>query len=620
LAALQLEGQVQAQLAAARLRRRRQARVRMLRRAALAGIGVLLLASIAVGFVYAGSPARIASGVRIAGVDVGGLSAGAARARLVRRAAAVASAPLSIRVGPRTFSVARSDVGVRPDWGKAAAEAIRRSGGFGPVRGLRRLYLRAFGSDLAVPVRVDGRKLDALVGRLAAPVDRPHRDAAVRLAGLRPRLVPGRAGVAVDRDAARRLLTAAIVSLDRDPVTLPLRRDPPRVSRADLVPVAAQVRTVLSAPVRLALGATRYRIPRWRLAGLLELPSHGARALRIAGPAADAYFSRLQKVVNTPPRDASFEPLPSGRVRVVPGVDGVVLDVPETAARLLAAARSTTHRVADIAVSTAEPKLTTAEAQRMGIREVVSSYETFFGGVPNRIHNVELVSHLIDNTLIAPGRTFSFNATTGDRNAAKGFLEAPVIINGELQTGLGGGVCQVSTTVFNAAYEAGLPITARTNHALYISHYPQGRDATVDYPDVDLRFVNDTGHWLLLRTWVSSSSLTVGLYGTNLHRRVVSDTAPLRVTGPPPVQRIKDPTLPKGKQVIVDPGSPSLATSVRRRVYAAGGKLLYDNVWYSSYRGTPEVIRVGTKKPKPKAKPGIYVPPAASLTQAARTR
>ena len=84
-----------------------------------------------------------------------------------------------------------------------------------------------------------------------------------------------------------------------------------------------------------------------------------------------------------------------------------------------------------------------------------------------------------------------------------------MIVNGEVTTGLGGGVCQVSTTVFNAAFEAGVKITDRTNHALYISHYPQGRDATVDYPDVDLRFVNDTGHWLLLRTFVGPSSLTV---------------------------------------------------------------------------------------------------------------
>ena len=118
----------------------------------------------------------------------------------------------------------------------------------------------------------------------------------------------------------------------------------------------------------------------------------------------------------------------------------------------------------------------------MNIHSVVSSYTTIYGGIPNRIHNVQLVAHLVDDKLIAPGTTFSFNGTTGDRNAAKGFLEAPVIVNGELTTGLGGGVCQVSTTVFNAAFEAGLKITERTNHSLYISHYPQGRDATVDYP------------------------------------------------------------------------------------------------------------------------------------------
>ena len=111
-----------------------------------------------------------------------------------------------------------------------------------------------------------------------------------------------------------------------------------------------------------------------------------------------------------------------------------------------------------------------------------------------------------------------------------------MIINGEVQNGLGGGVCQVSTTVFNAAYEAGLPITARTNHALYISHYPQGRDATVNYPDTDLKFVNDTDHWLLLRTFVSTSSLTVNLYGTPQHRRVVSEVSPLRTTGAVPTE------------------------------------------------------------------------------------
>src|SRR4029453_9237163 len=149
-----------------------------------------------------------------------------------------------------------------------------------------------------------------------------------------------------------------------------------------------------------------------------------------------------------------------------------------------------------------------------------------------------------------------------------------VIINGELKTGLGGGVCQVSTTTFNAAYEGGLPITERANPALYITHFPQGRDATVNYPDTDLKFVNDTGHWLWLRTFVSSSSLTVALYGTPQHREVKSEVAPLVVTGQPPVKRVPNPNLTVGTTALEESGSPSRSTSGRRKGFSSSGKLL----------------------------------------------
>jgi hypothetical protein len=177
-----------------------------------------------------------------------------------------------------------------------------------------------------------------------------------------------------------------------------------------------------------------------------------------------------------------------------------------------------------------------------------------------------------------------------------------VVINGELQTGLGGGVCQVSTTVFNAAYEAGLSIESRTNHALYISHYPTGRDATVNYPDLDLRFRNDTDRWLLLRTWVGSSSLTVALYGAPLDRRVESETGPLVAVSGPKLERVPDPKLSVGETVLEDAGEPSRRTSVTRRVYDADGKLLYDTTWSSYYSSEPRIVRYGTK-PLPKPKP-----------------
>ncbi|MDQ2911467.1 MAG: VanW family protein, partial [Actinomycetota bacterium] len=387
----------------------------------------------------------------------------------------------------------------------------------------------------------------------------------------------------------------------------PVRVDPPSVGAADLQLALAQVRTALSRPVRMNLGAASWWLPQRQLAAILALPQDGARKLDVGGPGAKRYFARLGRGINRSAQNASFNVLESGRVAVVPAKPGRVIAVRPTERSILGGALSPGVRNARVVVTAQPADRTTAEARAMGITTRVGRYETIYGGEANRIHNVQLVSRLIDRKLIAPGATFSFNQTTGDRTADKGFLEAPVIINGEVTTGLGGGVCQVSTTVFNAAYEAGLKITSRTNHALYISHYPQGRDATVNYPDVDLRFVNDTDHWLLLRTFVGSSSLVVDLYGAPLHRRVESETRPLVDTGAPPVKRIPDPTLYEGVTAVEESGEPSRATSVRRRVYTSSGAVLYDNTWYSAYRGETRVVRVGTK---PKAKPKKKIGPS----------
>ncbi len=126
----------------------------------------------------------------------------------------------------------------------------------------------------------------------------------------------------------------------------------------------------------------------------------------------------------------------------------------------------------------------------------------------------------------------------------------------------------------------------------------------MNYPDLDLRFSNDTGHWMLLRTFVGAGSLTVNLYGTPVDRRVESTTAPLEVTGPVPVKAIDDPSLAKGKRVVDEVGSPPRQTSVRRLVYDANGNVLYDNTWRSFYVGEPSLVRVGTKAPSKKPAAG----------------
>jgi vancomycin resistance protein YoaR len=594
---------VEAGTSAVRVRKRRRARSRrLLIQRLLALTTVAIVAGVGLGLAFAGSPGRIAKGVSVAGVDVGGLTPGEATAKLEARARSVAKVPEVFTAGGQRWRLRPGNLGVEADWAAAAKLAERHGDGFGPLRGFRRLGVRVFGADVSPPTRVWKRALDYELTRMSRAVGASHRDAALVLHGLRPAVVPGRTGHGLDRKAAAAAIVQALAGFERGtPVALPVRVDPPTVSSADLAPALAQVRTALSGRIRMSLGGSSWWLQPGQLVTLLALPRGGTHSLAIGGPAADRYFKGLGRGIGRPPRDATFRVLDSGRVFVVPSRPGRVIDVPATRRNLLAAALSPTGRSARVVVTTKDAKRTTAQAKALGITTRISRYETIYGGEPNRIHNVQLVARLIDGKLIAPGTTFSFNHATGARTASKGFLEAPVIINGEVTTGLGGGVCQVSTTVFNAAYEAGLKITQRTNHALYISHYPQGRDATVDYPDVDLKFVNDTPRWILLRTFVGSYSLVVDLYGAPIHRRVVSQTRPLVETGPPPIKRVPDPTLFKGATVLEESGEPSRSTSVRRLVYLPSGKLLYDNTWYSSYRGEDRVVRVGTKE-RPKGK------------------
>jgi vancomycin resistance protein YoaR len=582
-----------------------QRSAKLIARWILVSIAIVAVLIALVGLAFAGSTARLADGVAIAGVDVGGLTPQEARALLERRFDEVAHVPIVFTAGGKSYPIKATTLGVEADWASALESASREGEGFGPVRGFRRLQARFFGAEVMPPVQAYAAALDYKLAGLTRQIDQRPVQAKVVRRGLSIDLVPGRPGLQLDRKAAESRIVRALARLERGgTVALPVRIDPVEVHAADLAPVARQARLALSAPVRLEYSGVRWKLPRWRIAQLLSLPAAGKTDLAIAGPGAEAWFTKFRKTVEHAPVDARFSVTAGGEIEILPDKPGLGIDVPATAQALLAAAISPTNRTAALVARTTVAERTAAEAQAMGITGVVGSYYTTYGGIASRLHNVALVAKLIDGALIAPGKTFSFNGTTGERTAEKGFQEAPVIINGELQTGLGGGICQVSTTVFNAAYEGGLQIDERTNHALYISHYPLGRDATVNYPDLDLKFTNDTDHWLLVRTFVGSGSLTVNIYGTPQNRRVESTEQPLRVIGAPKVKRVPDPTLLKGKTEVLEYGEPARATSVSRKVYATNGKLLHEDTWYSQYRSEPRVLRVGTKpKPKPKKKP-----------------
>jgi vancomycin resistance protein YoaR len=577
--------------------------------------GILVVLAIGATVVFAGSPSRLPNGTTIGGVDVGGLDSAAAARLLERRFDAVQRRQVEFVAGGRIFRLTASQLGVRPDWEGAIRRAVASANGVAPVRGLKRLQLRLFGSDFEPTVEVFPSVLRYTVARIATSIDRKPVDASLERHGLGFDVTTERAGSHLDRTAASDAIVAALGSLRRPgaPVRLPVVATLPKVTRDQLAEASQAAATAVSAPVSLTVGPTRFRLPRWRIAQFLELPSGGETRVAVGGPAARGWLASLARSVGRPPRDATFRVV-SGGIELVPARPGVALDVEDARRAVERAIFSQTSRTATIGTRTAEPERSTAEAKAMGITGVVGSYTTTYGGTPGRVHNVQLVAELIDGALIAPGERFSFNETTGERNASKGFEEAPVIINGELQTGIGGGVCQVSTTVFNAAFEAGLSIERRTNHALYISHYPLGRDATVNYPDIDLVFRNDTDRWLLVRTFVNAGSLTVNLYGRPQGRRIETETAPLVVDGKVKVKRVKDPKLLRGKRKVESPGEPPKKTSVRRKVYEEDGTLLYDTTWSSFYSGEPKVVRVGTKKPLepvPASRPG---PPRGTPT------
>jgi vancomycin resistance protein YoaR len=189
-----------------------------------------------------------------------------------------------------------------------------------------------------------------------------------------------------------------------------------------------------------------------------------------------------------------------------------------------------------------------------------------------------------------------------------------VIIGDEYEEDVGGGVSQVATTVFNAAWEAGVKVLERNPHSLYISRYQLGRDATVNYPDLDLKFRNDTGKWMVVLGASGGDGITVTLAGPPTGRRVVSEPGPLVVTGNPPVKRIKDPKLTVGTEVVEELGSSPQSVTVTRTVYNRDGSVLYDETWRTNYRGEKRVIRVGTKKKEKPEPPTTSTPTTTTPT------
>ena len=602
-------------LYAPRSRARRRARSTRAVVAVIAISGAII--ALLVGLAFAGSKSELAAGTEVAGVEVGGLTNRQAVAKLDALFEQQSGDPVEFVVGNTSYSFAANQLGVQPDWSAAVAAASRAGDGFGPVRGFRRLRARVFGAEVLPRLAVSNAALEYALDQIADDVNRRPRDAAIVRRGLRFRVTPEQAGLRLDREPAAEVVVRALGQVERIPgaTMLPVKVTTPRVSAEMLTVVAARARTAVSAPIVLRSAKRSFRLPRWRIAEILSVPSGGATRLGIGGRAADVYFRSLSHNIGRAPRDAGFA-VYGESVQVVPARDGLELNVPKAAHAILRAAARPTNRVAQLTVARAVPERSTAEALAMGIDRRMASYKTYYSGTTDRITNLQLGVSALDNTFVRPGGTFSLNEAIGERTVERGFRPAPVIIGNEYAEEVGGGTSQVATTAFNAAWEAGLEISERHPHSLYISRYQLGRDATVYWPSLDLKFVNDTDTWILVKGFAEGDGISIAIYGGE-ERRVESSASPLVVTGRVPIERIEDPTLVKGERVVEEEGAAPSRTSATRKVYNADGELIRSETWPTSYDGQDRIVRVGTKVPPGKTvKPESQKPGADSAKPA----
>jgi vancomycin resistance protein YoaR len=560
---------------------------------------VLALLVAAVAFDAASAGSTIHRNITVNGVAVGGLTVAQATQKL--EAVTLRGGAVTLSRDGRQWRLTAAALHARLHASVAAGSAFAytRTGNF-IARGWRGFTLLFVGHPVAASVTFAEPATRERLDAIAQVVDVKPVQGAVSIRGVRPVVRAARDGRVVERAAIVRLLAAAALSGRQVTAALPVATVAPIVSTADAQKAAATATTWLTRPLALAHGGHTWTISRQDLGQYLAFV-HQSREPRLRvtfdSPITRGYFDFITQQVGKPGKNATFTTTAGGRhVHIKHGSPGYGV-VPKATIANMNTAAAGGSRVAQAVFGTAPPTLSDTEALALHISTRIGTYTTSVAGTSNRLTNVSLGSSLMNDTLIAPGKIFSVNATTGERTAAKGFKMAPTIIAGKLEDTVGGGMCQVSTTVFNAAFEAGLQIVERHNHELYISHYPLARDATVSYGSYDLRFRNDTPNWILLKTHFTGWSLTVSLYSSPLHRRVVSSTGSWYAAVPFSTHKQNDPTLAKGTTKIDTPGVGGMSIDCFRKVYDASGKLLWNDDFKSVYSMVPEVLLVGTKQP-----------------------
>jgi vancomycin resistance protein YoaR len=575
---------------------------------------------------YRSYEGRIYPNVSIQGIAVGEMTPEQAESALRSRYAAFLRQPVVITYGDRQWTPTLDELGMTFDFRGAVDAAYNAGRGHGLIDDAREIAaIWQHGLDVPLHVSYDETRAQAYLTQLAREIERAPADAQVRLDGAQIAIVGAAIGRQVLVDATLSHVSQQLQAFV--PATIPLqtREIPPRLDDATVAAARAQIETILQGPLTLRVGKNEYE---WTVADLADMiiinrvPS--AEGDRIAVTLdQDMIARRIRQIADetekpgTRPRVAWN----NGDLKIIkPGKPGLRLD--EVRARdMVIAAVMGRDRTLELPMVPTDPPVTEANLHQLGIRELVSIGKSdFTGSAAYRIHNIGVGMQLLNGLLIAPGEEFSFNKNIGQINAANGFVEGAAIIQNRTQQEFGGGICQDSTTMFRAAFWAGLPITERWGHSFYISWYDKyalgprgngpGLDATIFTGGPDLKFVNDTGAWLLIQAWSNPKTgvAQIELYGTKPNRTVdLTHKVYDHVPAPTEPVFVADPKVPRGTIKHTDKARGGMTIDVYRLVVENGAPRPPE-LFRTRFRPWPNIYTLNPADIGPDGKPLIPFP------------
>ncbi len=559
---------------------------------------VILVWTLGYQLVYAG---RIFPGVSVAGVDLSGLTPSEAALKLNQTLSYPVNGKILFRDGEKAWVATPAEVGMVFDPSSSAMSAYQlgRSGGlFEALSG--QVSARASGAYIQPVIIFDQRVAYQYLRQIGLQVDQPMREAGLSLEGTNVIATPGQIGRELKMDATLVYLGAQLQTFSDGEVPLVIQEVQPQI--IDVSAQAEVARQILSQPLTVvvpnagAAGPGPFVYDVQVLANMLgvQRAENGVQVVLNTGGLSEM----LQPVKNRadrPARDAKF--IFNDTTRLLEVIEesqtGLVVDVDASVRAINEALLRGEHTVSLVVVEQQPQIPSTATGAELGITELLweeTSY--FYGSSTERIQNIQAASASFHGVLVAPGEVFSMGETMGDVSLENGFAEALIIFGGRTIKGVGGGVCQVSTTLFRAAFFAGFPIVERYSHAYRVSYYEMtasggidprlaGLDATVYFPLVDFKFKNDSPYWILMETYVNvtARTLTWKFYSTKDGRTVDWDTTgPSSVVSAPSPLFEVNPELNKNEMKQVDWAANGANVTVTRTVYRGGAVLFQDQV------------------------------------------